>query len=254
MSTRLTSVVIEAMDVSRLGRFWAEALNWQFTVGRAVGGRCDDAQAEVPRVAVGQAAVVRPDRPDGVRLLFVPTDRPKANKNRLHLDLAGGPDHAGEVRRLLGLGASLADIGQGEVPWQVLADPEGNELCVLPLPDADPGDLAAICLDAADPGVQGGFWSAATGWPIVDRGAWGVRLCSPAGCGPALVMGPPAAPKSAPNRLQPALGAGPGGDLADSVAGLLAAGAVRADAGTPGLWAEPLADPEHNEFLVWDQD
>jgi hypothetical protein len=49
-------------------------------------------------------------------------------KNRLHLDLAGGAE---EVDRLLGLGAVRLDIGQGAVPWEVLADPEGNEFCVV---------------------------------------------------------------------------------------------------------------------------
>jgi hypothetical protein len=53
-------------------------------------------------------------------------------KNRLHLDLRPvGGSHQAEVERLIGLGARAADIGQGEVPWVVLADPEGNEFCVL---------------------------------------------------------------------------------------------------------------------------
>jgi catechol 2,3-dioxygenase-like lactoylglutathione lyase family enzyme len=59
---------------------------------------------------------------------------PKAGKNRLHLDLAPpvrGDQHA-EVERLLSLGATRVDIGQGEVSWVVLADPDGNEFCVLP--------------------------------------------------------------------------------------------------------------------------
>jgi hypothetical protein len=54
-------------------------------------------------------------------------------KNRLHLDLAPGPDgdQAAEVARLKGLGAVAVDVGQRDVSWEVLADPEGNELCVL---------------------------------------------------------------------------------------------------------------------------
>jgi hypothetical protein len=56
----------------------------------------------------------------------------KTVKNRLHLDLRPvGGSHQAEVERLIGLGARPADIGQGEVPWVVLADPEGNEFCVL---------------------------------------------------------------------------------------------------------------------------
>ena len=62
-----------------------------------------------------------------------PPVRPKTRKNRLHLDLAppAGEDQQAEVERLLGLGATRVDIGQGEVSWVVMADPDGNEFCVL---------------------------------------------------------------------------------------------------------------------------
>jgi Glyoxalase-like domain len=70
--------------------------------------------------------------PVGPPLLFVQTDDPKVVKNRLHLDVvAPGGDVAAEAQRLIGLGATPADVGQGDVAWAVLADPEGNELCVL---------------------------------------------------------------------------------------------------------------------------
>ena len=69
--------------------------------------------------------------------MFAAVPEGKTVKNRLHLDLRPvGLSHAVEVERLIGLGARRADIGQGEVPWVVLADPEGNEFCVLgPLGD-----------------------------------------------------------------------------------------------------------------------
>ena len=65
--------------------------------------------------------------------MFVPVPESKELKNRLHLDLAprADEDHAAAVIRLVELGARLVDIGQREVPWIVLADPEGNEFCVL---------------------------------------------------------------------------------------------------------------------------
>jgi hypothetical protein len=63
-------------------------------------------------------------------LLFVPVEEPKTVKNRLHLDFRPD-DQQAEVERLLGLGATRADVGQGEQSWVVLADPEGNEFCVL---------------------------------------------------------------------------------------------------------------------------
>ena len=63
-------------------------------------------------------------------LLFELVPEPKTGKNRLHLDFRPA-DQDAEVQRLLGLGATRADIGQGDVSWVVLADPEGNEFCVL---------------------------------------------------------------------------------------------------------------------------
>jgi hypothetical protein len=64
---------------------------------------------------------------------FLRVGDPKRVKNRLHLDVApfAGDDQAAEVARLRALGATPADVGQGEVTWVVLADPEGNEFCVL---------------------------------------------------------------------------------------------------------------------------
>ena len=63
-------------------------------------------------------------------LLFAPTADENTTKNRLHLDFRPD-DRAAEVQRLLALGATRADVGQGEQSWVVLADPEGNEFCVL---------------------------------------------------------------------------------------------------------------------------
>ncbi len=117
MPTRLQHVVVDAADPAALARWWAEALGWAITL------------EEPDEVAV------EPPEPDGlgVPLVFVPVADPKVTKNRVHLDLrsADAADQAALVARLTGLGARLADIGQGDVPWVVLADPEGNELCVL---------------------------------------------------------------------------------------------------------------------------
>ncbi|MEW2051737.1 VOC family protein [Streptomyces sp. NPDC005476] len=171
----LTGIVIDALDAARLDRFWLDA-----TRGRT----------------------------DGLRLRFVPTTKPKAaQKNRLHLDLAGGPDWQGEVARLLALGATRVDIGQGDVPWDVLADPEGNEFCVLrpghPGVLADAG-LAAICLDIAEEDRYGqwAFWEFQAGWRAVESYDWGFRLRRRPTSTVSLVMGPPAAPKTGRNRLR----------------------------------------------------
>jgi hypothetical protein len=208
----LVGVVFDALDVEALARFWAGAVN---------GTRIDRA---VVRAGDG-----------GVRLRFVPASRPKTRKNRLHLDLGGGPRPDREVDRLLALGAARADIGQGAVPWTVLADPEGNEFCVLPEESAG-GQPVAICLDAADPRTQGRFWGTALGWPIVDQGGWGVSLRSPAATGPRLVMGPPVAAKTGRNRLL--LEIASGGE------------ALGMEPGASETGTE-MADPEGNEFVLW---
>ena len=212
------AVVVEARDVRGLARFWAEALGW-----REEG---DDR--------------VRPLAGGPVELVFAASERAKAGKNRLHLDLTGGADQAGEVGRLLALGARRVDIGQGDVPWDVLADPEGNEFCVLPgAPAAE--RLAQVCQDAADPAVQGRFWTAATGWQVTEEGGWGVRLAQAPGVAPSLVMGPPVAPKSGVNRVRFGLTAE---EPAGAEAALLAAGAVRTDS------PRTFTDPEGNEFRL----
>ena len=115
--------------------------------------------------------------PSALPLVFVPVPEPKTGKNRVHLDLATESvrHQAAEVKRLLALGAVPADIGQGDVPWTVLADPEGNEFCVLdPRPVyRDTGPVAAVVADCADPAAVAGFWALATGWAPASSTASG---------------------------------------------------------------------------------
>jgi len=173
MATRLTGVVIRASDVKSLCEFWTEVLGADVVDGAA-----------------------------GLALRFVEAHGPKTmKKNRVHLDLKGGRE---QLERLLELGAVRTDIGQGEVPWEVLADPEGNEFCLQPPTPVDEleasfngsshsavngtsvngsinghhlsgvGDAGrgsgigvrwtAVCQDAADPQAQSKFWTAALGF------------------------------------------------------------------------------------------
>jgi len=227
MATRLTGVVIQASDVKSLSEFWSAVL--------------------------GESATAATD---GVALEFVQADAPKpaGAKNRVHLDLQGGPE---QLERLLALGAAHADIGQGDVPWVVLADPEGNEFCLQPRPE--PGiRWSAICQDAADTQVQSAFWSAASGWQQVDEGSWGVALkaqeASKSGEAPQhadesanlnplrLVMGPPQTPKDGPARIYLRLSPQPHTDAAVEASRLVHEGAKRS--------GELLVDPEGNEFCV----
>ncbi len=91
-------------------------------------------------------------------------------KNRVHVDLAttSAAHQADLVARLRGLGATPADVGQGDVPWTVLADPEGNEFCVLePRPVyLDTGPIAAVVSDCADPRAMARFWGEAMDWTV----------------------------------------------------------------------------------------
>ena len=120
MATRLVQIAINARDNSAIGRFWAEALGWKVT-----GDQPGETNVEPEGFAY----------PDPIALcidvLAVP--EPKTVKNRVHIDLAttSAAHQADLVARLGDLGATPADVGQGDVSWTVLADPEGNEFDVL---------------------------------------------------------------------------------------------------------------------------
>jgi predicted enzyme related to lactoylglutathione lyase len=111
----LHHIVIDAHDLPAQARFWAAVLDWRILSER---------EREV---------VIGPEANAPVGICFMPVTGAKTGKNRLHLDLAPGPDgRDAEVDRILGLGARRVDIGQrGTESWTVLADPEGNEFCIL---------------------------------------------------------------------------------------------------------------------------
>jgi predicted enzyme related to lactoylglutathione lyase len=115
MPTSLYTVTIDCADPARLADFWSEVLGYK---------RAYQEPDEI--------AIEAPDE-SGPALLFGKGTDPKVVKNRIHFDLV--PDDQGaEVERILALGATRVDIGQGrddQVTWVVLADPEGNEFCVL---------------------------------------------------------------------------------------------------------------------------
>ncbi len=128
MSVRWYTVVVDCQDVAAQARWWAEVLDWRTAY------EAPDEVVIVPPHALTEAARSIPLAEQGPGLVFVPVAEGKAVKNRLHIDLAPGPDddQAAEVARLEGLGANRVDVGQRpEVTWVVLTDPEGNEFCVL---------------------------------------------------------------------------------------------------------------------------
>ena len=114
MGSVLTEVVVDARNPERLAAFWAEVLGWE---------RIEAYEGVVEIAGPGSS------RP---KLIFVPVEEAKAGKNRVHLDVnPTGCDQDEELARLLSLGAVQVDVGQGEQTWFVLADPEGNEFCLL---------------------------------------------------------------------------------------------------------------------------
>src|SRR4029453_9637359 len=120
MATRLVQIHMKVGDDAALGGFWAEALGWEVS-------------SEGPGVTnLEPEGFVYPD-PVAVCIDLVASPEPKTVKNRVDGDLATtSPAHQAElVTRLRELGATPADVGQGDVPWTVLADPDGNVFCVL---------------------------------------------------------------------------------------------------------------------------
>jgi hypothetical protein len=99
---------------STVAEFWAPV----------VGGRAVVNDPRFPADVLGET--------EQQGICVCPVPEPKTVKNRVHLDVnPSGVDQAEELERLLALGARKVDVGQGDVPWVVLADPEGNEFCLL---------------------------------------------------------------------------------------------------------------------------
>lgn len=231
----LENLVVDAVEPQRLGRFW-EAV---------IGG---ETLTDAPDIFETRLAVEGGPELD---LCFQPVSEPPSESPRLHLDLAAGARQAEEVERLLGLGAQHLDIGQQDVPWVVLADPEGNPLCLMDdrTVAADTGPLAALPLDSADPDRDATFWSWLTGWSDPDGGT---RLRHPSRLGPVLVLCPEPAPKgSAKNRLHLDVRLETGEDPDDVEARILERGGVRAHHPEWGVlpWRS-YTDPSGNEFCV----
>jgi predicted enzyme related to lactoylglutathione lyase len=241
MTTRLVHMVIDANDPPRLGRFWAAALGWEVA-------------AEEPDEVVVWPAGFNYPGPAALPLVFVPVPEPNSGKNRLHLDLASSSAAHQEqlVTRLGDLGARPADIGQGTVPWVVLADPEGNEFCVLdPRPGyAGIGPVAAVVTDCADPAALARFWESAGGWRRPGQDGEMHALRSPAGVGPYLEFLPSSDVKKVKNRMHLDVAPLTGDDFQAEVSRLREAGAASVDVGQGSAPWEVMADPEGSEFCV----
>ena len=241
MPTRLVHLVFDANDPPKLARFWAAALGWEV------------AAEEPDEVVVWPSGFDYPG-PAALPLVFVPVPEAKTVKNRVHLDLAteSAGHQADLVARLRELGARPLDIGQGDVPWAVLGDPEGNELCVLePRPVyAGTGPVAAVVVDSPDPAALAGFWELASGWARSRSEDDFVAFRSPQGAGPYLEFLRVNDPKAVKDRVHPDVAPHKGEDHAAAVKVLRDAGAVPVDIGQGDVSWAVLADPQGHEFCV----
>ncbi len=133
MALRWYSTVIDSRDVGALADWWASTLGWTKAYESA------DEVVLVPQHASEEMVRSTPWEQVPPGLVFVAVGDAKTAKNRLHLDLAPhlSDDRDAEIEKLLARGATRVDVGQPEsVSWTVLADPEGNEFCVLSARDA----------------------------------------------------------------------------------------------------------------------
>src|SRR3954447_22392529 len=236
-TSRLVSLCIDANDPQRLARFWAHALGWR--VGEETDG-------EVPLVPTDNTRF---------EILFLPVAEKKVVANRLHLDLTTTSidDQQDSVATLVDLGARHIDIGQRpEEGHVVLADPEGNELCII-----EPGNsflagcerLGSITCDGTR--EVGYFWSAALGWPLVGDQDEETAIRAPDGTGPLITWGgPPLPQKLGKNRLHLEVAPLDEADQQAEVDRLVGLGAKRVDIGQGDVDWAVMADPDSNEFCV----
>jgi len=231
MPSRLLALTLDAHDPARLAGFWGALL------GREV--------VDAPRGAL------LPGSDTQVGLRFVPNPAARAGPNRVHLHLTSTApaDQQHTVAAALELGAGHLDVGQlPEEGHVVLADPEGNEFCVIEPGNsylAGCGFLGELACDGTR--QVGLFWAEALGWPLVWQEGQETAVQSPHGGTKVAWGGPPVASKHGRNRQRFDL-ALTAGDLAAEVDRLVALGATRL--GSAGDGTIELGDPDGNEFCL----
>jgi len=227
MAVHLAALEVDACSPGALAEFWSRLLDRDLHPGADLPGRSD---------------------PD-FSLRFVLTDVPKSALHRMHVDLtsSSAEDQQRTVELALHLGARHLDVGQrGDEGHVVLADPEGNEFCVIPAGNAFLAGAARIGALAGDgPPEVGRFWSQALSWPLVWDQDGETAIQSPRGGTKLTWGGPSVAPKHGRNRLRWVL-------ETDSSPGPEAARLLELGAAVVSTDAErvELADPGGNEFIL----
>jgi predicted enzyme related to lactoylglutathione lyase len=230
------ALCFDANDPRPLARFWAGVLGWEIA---------DDSQAGI---------ALLPSDGAGFPIRFLPTRRQKTDQNQMHFHLTSTSleDQQQTVARSLVLGARHIDVGQRpEEGHVVLADPEGNEFCVIEPGNkflADCGFFAELACDGSQ--QAGYFWSEALGWPLVWDQDQETAIRSPRG-GPKISWGgPPPMPKTGKDRLRFDLAPPIDSDQQAEVDRLVSIGAARIDKGQGDVSWVVMADPDGSEFRV----
>lgn len=233
MSSHLVALCHRANRPETLARFWAGLL------GREI---ADDGRTVLPNADVE------------FPIAFEPGATPRTGPNQVHLHLTSTSpaDQQATVARAIELGASHLDVGQQpEEGHIVLADPEGNEFCVIEPGNAylaGCGFLAELACDGSK--EVGHFWSSALGWPLVWEQDEETAIQDPRGGAKIAWGGPPLNPRAKVNRMYLAVAPPADEDLGAEVERLVALGATRL--GPDGAEGSPvrLADPDGNEFRL----
>ncbi|MFG2142903.1 VOC family protein [Streptomyces sp. NPDC048696] len=236
MTSDLFAICFNTPHPAGLARFWSGVLGWELADGP------DDGVALVPLDAAG------------FRIRFLPGQEPKTGQNRAHFDLtsASPEDQRQTVARALELGGKHIDVGQlPEEGHVVLADPDGNEFCVIAAGNkflADTGFIGALACDGTQ--EVGYFWSEALRWPLVWDQDQETAIQSPSGGTKITWGGPPVAPKTGTNRLYFELALPAGADWETEVDRLISLGATRPGTGESDTGRTLLLDPDGNEFSL----
>ena len=234
----LENLSVDARDPRALGRFWEALLGAGPTL-------TDEPDLFETRLAEPKGLVLD--------LCFQRVPEPVAPDPRLHLDVGGGARQSEVVQRALALGARPLDIGQHDVPWVVLADPEGNPFCVMEeRPEyAASGPIAALPLDSADPARDAAFWAELSGWQPVSS-AMPAALRHPSGRGVLLELCPEPRPKdeATKNRLHLDIRLEAGDDEEAVVARVVELGGRELHPGWGELPWRVVTDPSGNELCL----
>jgi hypothetical protein len=241
MTLELVQVNFKARDDSTLGRFWAQALGWSMS-------------SEGPGVTNLEPEGFDWPDPSAVCIDLVRVPDPETVENRVHLELAttSAAHQAELVARLEELGATHTNVGRGDTPWKVMADPEGNVFSVLEPRELyrDTGPIACVVVDCADPRGMVRFWGEAIDWTVHQLTDDRALLRSAKGVGPYLEFRRTSDGEVVRSRIHLDVMSDPVEDQAKEVARLEGLGATRADVGQGDVSWVVLADPAGHQFCV----